>query len=53
MSGTAARMTSKNGLRGADVKRIPEANRRLLRGRILDELAESYPAFARLMAEAA
>jgi hypothetical protein len=32
---------------------MPEANRRLLRERILDELAKSYPAFARSMAEAA
>jgi hypothetical protein len=46
------------GHKGADVRplfdreRMPEANRRLLRGRILDELAESYPAFARSMAEA-
>jgi hypothetical protein len=46
------------GHKGADVRplfdreRMPEANRRLWRGRILDELAESYPAFARSMAEA-
>jgi hypothetical protein len=47
------------GHKGADVRplfdreRMPEASRRLLRGRILDELAESYPAFARSMVEAA